>query len=172
MRSGVIAQAHSVEWVQRGRRAAETAGPCEWWQLSWNLFCDEQEASAIQTKQAWYDQSETFGPQRVQGYSARVFSFSLSNSMPKKKLRNLGSTIRFPAESGAELHAVAYLGFQKGGIFSLGTSAHTKGGKPSFPIFFRCRIKFLPRGHDPMLPPKYATGSMRTLKFWEHFGKK
>ena len=67
MRSGVIAQAHSVEWVQRGRRAAETAGPCEWWQLSWNLFCDEQEASAIQTKQAWYDQSETFGPQRVQG---------------------------------------------------------------------------------------------------------
>ena len=34
MRSGVIAQAHSVEWVQRGRRAAETAGPCEWWQLA------------------------------------------------------------------------------------------------------------------------------------------
>ena len=58
----VIAQVHSVEWVQRDRRAAETAGPCEWWQLSWNLFCDEREASAIQTEQAWYNQSETFGP--------------------------------------------------------------------------------------------------------------
>ena len=72
-KSGVIAQVRSVELVQRGiRRVVETVAPCEWRQLSWNLFCDEREASAIQTEQAWYDQSETFGPQRVQGYSEQA----------------------------------------------------------------------------------------------------
>ena len=55
---------------------------------------------------------------------------------------------------------VAYLGFQKGGAkFSLAASAHTKGAKPSFPIFLVCEKKnFWPKGgHGPMAPPKYAT---------------
>ena len=41
--------------------------------------------------------------------------------------KSMCNTIRFSAGSGAELHAMAYLGFQNGGTFSLGTSVRAKG---------------------------------------------
>ena len=54
-------------------------------------------------------------------------------------------------------HAVAYLGFQKGGKFLLATSAHTKGAKPSFPIFSYGEKKIFAKGGNGPMPPKYAT---------------
>ena len=49
---------------------------------------------------------------------------------------------------------------KRGAKFSLATSAHTKGGQPSFPIFFQCKKKnFLAKGGAMAQwpPPKYAS---------------
>ena len=54
--------------------------------------------------------------------------------------------------------SVAYLGFQKGGKFSLATNAHTKGGQTKFSNFFQCQRKiFLAKGGMAQWPPKYAS---------------
>ena len=90
--------------------------------------------------------------------------FLFPTRCPNKSYENLGSTIRFPAGSGEELHAIAYLGFQKGGIFLLGTSAHTKGGKPSFPTFFRCRKYFFAK--------KAWSNAPSLIRHWLHANAK
>ena len=48
--------------------------------------------------------------------------------------------------------SVAYLGFRKGGKFSLATSAQIKeGANQVFQIFFNVKKKFWPKGgHGPM----------------------
>ena len=63
-------------------------------------------------------------------------------------------------------HSGAYLGFHKGGKFSLDTNA--RGCKSGFPIFsYMAKTDFLPKGSMTHLPPpKYATGdtSEQSLK--------
>ena len=62
---------------------------------------------------------------------------------------NLGEYVSPP-------YPVAYLGFHKGGIFSLATNAHTKGWQTTFSNFFPMSKKnFFDKG--PNAPPKYAT---------------
>ena len=65
---GLIAQMHSMEWVQRGRRAVETVAPCSYLEVY-----SVTNGKPVQLRQNRRDMIEArllIGPtQRVQGYS-------------------------------------------------------------------------------------------------------